>query len=131
MIIRADLFIATLAENAEIEEEKMLQVVRDLGYKPLVVDKEQVLAVIPPVEGSGEAPDYYLRLREQAKKENKLLVFDCYAEWCAPCKRMVKETFVDERVKKLLDERCIFVKVDVEKTPEMAEYFATQGLPDI
>ena len=44
---------------------------------------------------------------------------------------MEKETFPDPRVKKLLDEQCIFVKVDVEKTPEMARYFATQGLPDI
>ena len=35
------------------------------------------------------------------------------------------------RVKKLMAERCLFVKVDVEKTPEIAEYFETQGVPDI
>ena len=131
MIIRADLFVTTLAADAKVKNEEMLKAVRDLGYKPEIVDKKQVLAAPPPVEGSGKAPDYYLRLKDQAKKENKLLVFDCYAEWCAPCKRMEKETFPDPRVKKLLDEQCIFVKVDVEKTPEMARYFATQGLPDI
>ena len=43
-------------------------------------------------------------------------MFDCYAEGCAPCKRMKEETFPDPRVKKLLDERCLFVTVDVEKT---------------
>jgi thioredoxin-like negative regulator of GroEL len=42
---------------------------------------------------------------------------------------MEKTTFKDKRVAALL-ERCIFVRVDTDKQPEIAKRMAVEGLPD-
>lgn len=34
---------------------------------------------------------------QKAKKENKLLFIDGYADWCAPCKKMEKTCFSGRR----------------------------------
>ncbi|HWQ20115.1 MAG TPA: thioredoxin family protein [Methanotrichaceae archaeon] len=49
-----------------------------------------------------------------AKSENKLAVLDFGAEWCGACEEMNKTTFSDKDVISLQD-RCIFIKVDVDK----------------
>jgi thiol:disulfide interchange protein DsbD len=66
----------------------------------------------------------------QAQRDRKPIVLDFFAEWCAPCIRMEKNTFKDERVKALL-ERCVFVRVDTDKQPDIAKRMAVEGLPDI
>ena len=127
MHIRHDLFVVTGSANAA----DILAAVRALNYEPKIVDKEKILAATPAPGELTEVPEYVRRVLDQAKTERKLVVFDCYAEWCLPCKRMLNETFADPRIKKLMDEQCVFVKVDVEKTPEIAKYFETAGIPDI
>jgi len=52
------------------------------------------------------------------------------AVWCAPGKRLVKETFVDKKVTALL-ERCILLKIDTDSHPELAKHFNVASLPDI
>jgi thiol:disulfide interchange protein len=66
----------------------------------------------------------------KARSDNKPVVIDFSAEWCAPCQRMEKTTFKDERVKALLD-RCVFVRIDTDRQPEVAKRMAVEGLPDI
>jgi thiol:disulfide interchange protein len=66
----------------------------------------------------------------QAQKESKPVVLDFFAEWCAPCQRMEKTTFKDERVRALL-ERCVFVRVDTDEHPDIAKRMGVEGLPDI
>ena len=51
----------------------------------------------------------------QAKKQEKLIVVDVYTTWCGPCKLLDKTTWSDARVKKLLGEDVIGVKIDAEK----------------
>jgi thioredoxin-like negative regulator of GroEL len=43
---------------------------------------------------------------------------------------MEKTTFKDERVKALLG-RCIFVRIDTDKYPDIAKRMSVEGLPNI
>jgi thiol:disulfide interchange protein DsbD len=66
---------------------------------------------------------------DKAKKERKPVVLVFSAEWCIPCKKFARETLADERVVELLN-RCVFLKIDTDKEPELAKQFEVVGLPD-
>lgn len=49
-----------------------------------------------------------------AKKENKILFVDAYAQWCGPCKVMAATTFQEEEVGKFFNDNFINLKLDME-----------------
>lgn len=51
---------------------------------------------------------------DQAKKENKLVFIDFYADWCGPCKQLAKEVFTKEEVGAYYNEKFICVQVNTE-----------------
>lgn len=57
----------------------------------------------------------------------KPVLVDFYAEWCIPCKEVVKNL---EKVKKELREIRI-VKVDVDRNPFLASHFKISSVPTI
>lgn len=59
------------------------------------------------------------------------MAFDCYADWCAPCMKMLKEVFPREDVQKVLKEHFILVKVNVDEQPESSRWFRSSGIPDL
>lgn len=63
----------------------------------------------------------------QAANADKLVVVDCWATWCGPCK-MIAPAFT-----KLADEYtpkgAVFVKVDVDKADEVAVHLKVQAMP--
>ncbi|MBO9633733.1 MAG: thioredoxin family protein [Chitinophagaceae bacterium] len=52
---------------------------------------------------------------EQAAKEKKLVFVDCYTSWCAPCKWMEKNVFVNDTVFGYFNKQFINFKIDMEK----------------
>ncbi|WP_158409011.1 thioredoxin family protein [Formosa agariphila] len=50
----------------------------------------------------------------EAGKRNVPLFIDFYADWCAPCKMMDKQVYVDTELGKYYNENFVSVKLDVE-----------------
>ena len=75
-------------------------------------------------------PDFYAQALSAAKLENKPVVLDFMATWCAPCKRLSEETFVDESVAQLL-KQCIVLTIDTDEHPDIAKHFDVSALPDL
>ncbi|MCG7281254.1 thioredoxin family protein [Chryseobacterium taklimakanense] len=51
----------------------------------------------------------------KAKKENKIIFLDAYAEWCGPCKLMEKNIFPKDEVKQFYNANFINARIDMEK----------------
>ncbi|MDX5320400.1 MAG: DUF255 domain-containing protein, partial [Bacteroidota bacterium] len=54
-------------------------------------------------------------IKEQAKRENKLIFLDAYTDWCGWCKVMDKKTFSDETIGKMMNQYFVNVKLEMEK----------------
>jgi thiol:disulfide interchange protein len=115
---------------AKVAPAEIIATIREAGYTARVVSGKGKDSREPIVSS---LPRGFAQLDEalaQARRERKPIVLDFFAEWCAPCMRMEKNTFTDERVKALLG-RCVFVRVDTDKQADIAKRMAVEGLPDI
>lgn len=70
---------------------------------------------------------------KQAKKENKLIFLDIYATWCGPCKRLKANTFSNEEVGKLYNQKFINVALDGEKGEglTLAQKYGVRSYPTL
>lgn len=59
---------------------------------------------------------------------NKPVLVDFYADWCAPC-RMMKPIL--EEVKQKMGDDATVIKVDVDRNPEAAETYNVTGIPTL
>ena len=69
------------------------------------------------------------KLFEKAKKEHKMIVMDLEAVWCHWCHVMDKTTYQDKKVLELLEKHFIFVKVDHDARPDLAQRYREYGWP--
>jgi len=129
MRLDRDEFLVTY-DQGQVEPARLIATIKEAGYTARVVSgKGKAAEGIAPTA----LPRGFTLLDQalaQAQKEGKPVVLDFFAEWCAPCRRMENTTFNNERVKTLL-ERCVFVRIDADKLPELAKRMAVEGLPDI
>jgi thioredoxin-related protein len=67
----------------------------------------------------------------KAKTNNKLVFVDGITTWCAPCKRMAKEVFIDKKVGDFFNTHFVNVKLDMEKgdNPLMAKRYGIEVYP--
>jgi thioredoxin 1 len=61
-------------------------------------------------------------------KRYPLLVVDCWAEWCAPC-RMIAPV-IDELARDYMG-KAVFGKLNVDENPRTAARFAVTGIPTL
>jgi thioredoxin-related protein len=63
------------------------------------------------------------------KIEKKRMFLHFYADWCAYCVQMAKDTFQDTSVVAFLNENFIPIRVNVDQEQETAVKYAVIGLP--
>ncbi len=61
-------------------------------------------------------------------KKHALLVVDCYADWCAPC-RMIAP-FIQEFATEYAG-RMTFAKLDVDQNPQLSTQFGIRSIPTL
>ena len=68
---------------------------------------------------------------EAAAKTGKLIFLDCYTSWCAPCKWMDKNVFVEPTVATFYNDNFINTKIDMEKGEgiELAKKYQVRSFP--
>ncbi|MCK6606565.1 MAG: thioredoxin fold domain-containing protein [Ignavibacteriaceae bacterium] len=80
------------------------------------------------VKYSGEAFD-------NAKKENRKILIDFYADWCIPCKELDKFTFSDDKVadksKEFVNLKADLTKSGSDEVKALTEKFEIKGVPTL
>jgi len=61
-------------------------------------------------------------------KGEGLVIVDFTAKWCAPCQRMLPEL---EGAAAELAGQAMFVKVDIDASPDVAMRYGVQGIPNL
>ncbi len=72
-------------------------------------------------------------VQAKAKKENKHIFVDAYAEWCGPCKAMAKNVFTAKEVGDFYNQNFVSYKFDMEKGegPKFAQNYQVQAYPTL
>jgi thioredoxin 1 len=65
---------------------------------------------------------------EQTVKNYPLIVVDCWAAWCAPCRAIAP--MVDELAKDYSG-KVVFGKLNVDENPETAQKFGVMAIPTL
>ena len=66
----------------------------------------------------------------RGKFENKKVFVHFFAEWCAACKTMEKNTFSDPAIIAALNENFIAVRVDIDREVGTASMYNVRAVPD-
>jgi thioredoxin 1 len=72
-------------------------------------------------------------VKEMAKAEGKLYVYDFVASWCSPCKLMDETTYTDPTLSQYISENYVVAKVDIDDFDGFAlkEKYKVTSLPTI
>ena len=125
---RDDIVVTYDASETSIDE--LLKACEDSGFPATVVTEPPAEPEKTATAVAGEDPEFYVAALARAKEEQKPIVLDFSAEWCAPCQQMVRKVFPDPGVVELL-KRFIFVTIDTDEYPALAQKFGVVGMPDI
>ena len=69
---------------------------------------------------------------QKAKAENKLVLVDIYAEWCAQCKELDEKTWPDAGVKAWIEKNAVPVRIDTDKRrPDLAKKLEIRSYPSV
>lgn len=91
------------------------------------------VAVLPSASTGGSKPLKWHSFEEgmaRGKAEGKIVFVHFWADWCAYCHTMDRETFRNQTVVDLLDRNFIAVKVDSDREQNLSSQFRIRGLPD-
>ncbi len=77
--------------------------------------------------------EYLSDVLDKAQKDHKLVFVDMYADWCAPCKVMDEELYMNDDFSAIINKDFISYKVNVEKGngSHLGTIFSVDVLPTI
>lgn len=113
--------------------------------KPKTTSVIRILSLVLPIvyfcaEGKAQEKNFNEALKK-AKDEGKILVVDVYTDWCGWCKVMDRDTYGNSKIKKIIEESFVLVKLDAEGNekitymgkeysgPDLAAYFQVTAYP--
>lgn len=88
-------------------------------------------------EAAPKAEDFWMSqdlegALRKAKAENKLVLVDIYAEWCAQCKELDHKTWPDADVKAWIAKNVIAIRIDTDKQrPDLAKRLEVRSYPSV
>jgi thioredoxin-related protein len=70
---------------------------------------------------------------KKAKKENKRVFVDVYAEWCGPCKYLSNNVFIDQALGAYMNEHFVSIKINGEQGEgvKMMDEFSIDAYPTL
>lgn len=71
----------------------------------------------------------YTEALELSKQNNKPILIDFSAVWCANCYELKEKVFVNEDLKNFIDDNLIFTEVDVDKYKNISDEYNVKWLP--
>jgi len=104
-----------LAKLEEIREKKAKELKESLSKK------SEKRAVSKPIEVTDKTFD-------STVKEHKIVIIDCWAEWCGPC-RMISPTI--EAMANDYAGKVVFGKLHVDENSETATKYCVTGIPTL
>jgi len=111
------------------DEEREMERIRERKMREM---EEKVKAMKEGGEKGGEIIDRPMTITDgtfvDAVKKYPLLVVDCWAPWCGPCK-MIAPIF--EEMAKEYAGRVVFGKLNVDENPKIATEYAIMAIPTL
>ncbi len=131
MKLEQDEFVVSY-DASKVNEKELLAACDKSGFPATIATGAEDSDLVAGEKSNADflPPDFFTEALETAKRDGKPIVLDFMATWCAPCKRIANETFVEENVARLLGD-CVLLKIDTDENPEIAKHFGVSGLPDI
>lgn len=69
--------------------------------------------------------------KTKAKKENKIIFIDFYADWCGPCKWLAKNVFTENEVGDLFNENFVNLKINADHDNFIGREYNASSLPTL
>jgi hypothetical protein len=101
-----------------------------LGAAPATLPGEDIaLARRSPTTQAFAWLPYAAESFARAKREGKVVLIDCAAEWCHWCHVMDETTYRDPAVGAWLARNAVTIRVDVDARPDLADRYGDWGWP--
>ena len=88
-----------------------------------------IISLTQPVKLKANSVQDFESLKKYAKLENKPIIIDFVADWCAPCKVMDKELWRSVEFSEL--KNYFFIEVDIDKNSLLARKYGITGIPRV
>ena len=100
---------------------------------PLIVLALMLILVTPAFAQDG-AIQWYKDLPQasaSARKSDKPMMIEFWADWCTPCKVMETEVYADPRVATALRDKIIAVRIHFDLQKDLVRQYNVEAIPNI